>query len=206
MFLGSAGWRVNSENLKGKSGFGTMMTIYVSKSAEIVGDVAIGNGSSVWHGAILRGDLDRIEVGNHTNIQDNGVIHLDLGFPAILGDRVTVGHVAILHGCRVGSDCIIGMGSVISNDSVIGDWSIVAPGAVVPESTKFAEGSVIAGVPAKAIRSVDERLRHRIQVSWQIYHELAKASLPARKELTGDKAKRVSLRVAEEIAKIVRER
>ena len=161
--------------MKGKAGFAASMTIYISKSAEVFGDVSIGNGSSIWHGAVLRGDLDKIEIGKHTNIQDNGVIHLDVGFPAVVGERVTVGHLAVIHGCTVGSDCVIGMGSVIGNDATIDDWSIVAPGAVVPESSRFPEGSVIAGVPAK-------------------------------KELSGDSSKRVRIRVADEIAKIIRDR
>ncbi len=182
------------------------MTIYVARTARIFGDVSIGDGSSIWHGAVLRADLDKMVVGKHSNIQDNAVLHLDSDFPVIVGDRVTVGHLAVVHGCRVGSDVVIGMGSAIGNDAVIRDWSIVAPGAVVPECAEFPEGSVIAGVPAKVVRHLDERLRHRIEVSWKIYHELAKRSLPAKKRLSGDKRKRFSIRVADEIASAIRKR
>ncbi len=182
------------------------MTIYVARSAKVIGDVRIGNASSVWHGAVLRGDLDKISIGKNTNIQDNVVVHLDLGFPAMVGDRVTVGHVAIVHGCTVGDDCVIGMGSAVGNDAVIEDWSIVAPGSIVTERSKFPPGSVIAGVPAKVIREVDERLRHRITVSWQIYSELAKKSLPAMKDMIADKSKRTKVAVSSEIADIIRGR
>jgi len=164
----------------------------------------VGTGSSIWYGAVLRADLDRIRVGKCSNIQDNVVVHLNTGFPAILGDRVTVGHLAVVHGCTVGSDCIIGMGSVIGNGAVIGDWSIVAPGAVVPEGSGYPEQSVVAGVPAKATRTVDERLKHRIDVSWRIYFKLAKKSLSVRKELKGDRRRRLSIPVAREIARILR--
>ena len=185
---------------------GVSMTIYVARSAKLIGDVSIGDASSVWHGAVLRADLDKISIGKNTNIQDNAVVHLDLEFPAVVGDRVTVGHVAIIHGCTVGDDCVIGMGSAIGNDAIIGDWSIVAPGSVVTESSKFPPGSVIAGVPAKVIRRVDERLRHRITVSWQIYSELARKSLPARKDIHGDKKRRVKVPVSSEIAGVIRGR
>ncbi len=179
------------------------MSIYVSKTAQIIGDVAVKDGSSIWHGTVLRADLDRISIGKYTNIQDNIVIHLDAEYPAIVGDRVTAGHIAIIHGCTIGNDCVIGMGSVIGNGAVIRDQSIVAPGAVVPENAKFPEKSVIAGVPAKAVRRVDKRLRHRIEVSWKIYHELAKRTLPAKPLLTGDRNKRVNIPVAKEIAGIL---
>jgi len=182
------------------------MTIYVSPTARIIGDVAIGDGSSIWHGAVLRADLDKIVIGKKTNIQDNAVLHLDVDYPTIFGDRVTAGHHAIIHGCKVGNDCIIGMGSVLANGVEIGAWSIVAPGAIVPENATFGAGNVIAGVPARALREVDDRLRHRIEVSWKIYYELAKKTLPSRKTLTGDKTKRVSIEVANEISRILRKK
>jgi carbonic anhydrase/acetyltransferase-like protein (isoleucine patch superfamily) len=192
--------------LKSRPAFCDSMTIYLADTARIIGDVRIGGGSSVWHGAVLRADLDKIEIGGYTNIQDNVVIHLDLDFPAIVGDRVTVGHLATVHGCTVGSDCVVGMGASIGNDAVIGDWSIVAPGAVVTESSKFPKESVIAGVPAKVVRQVDGRLRDRIEVSWKIYHELAKSSLTAGRDMVGDESKRIKVDVAGEIARIIRHR
>jgi carbonic anhydrase/acetyltransferase-like protein (isoleucine patch superfamily) len=194
------------QRLKSEAAFCDAMTIYLAESAKIIGDVRIGGGSSVWHGAVLRGDLDKIAIGGYTNIQDNAVIHLDLDFPAIVGDRVTVGHLAIVHGCSVGSDCVIGMGAAIGNDAVIGDWSVVAPGAVVTESSKFPKESVIVGIPAKVVRQVDGRLRDRIEVSWKIYHELAKSSLTAKKDMAGDESKRIKVEVAGEIASIIRNR
>ena len=194
------------QRLKSESGFIGAMTIYLAESAKIIGDVSIRGGSSIWHGAVLRADLDRIAIGSYTNIQDNAVIHLDLDFSAIIGDRVTVGHLAIVHGCSIGSDCVIGMGAAIGNDAVIGDWSIVAPGAVVTESSKFPKNSVIAGVPAKTVRQVDGRLKDRIEASWKIYHELAKKSLNAAHDMAGDESKRIKVDVAGEIASIIRKR
>ncbi len=189
--------------MKSKQAFRIPMSIYVSKTAQIIGDVAIEDGSSIWHGAILRADLDRISIGKYTNIQDNMVIHLDTEYPAIIGDRVTAGHIAIIHGCTIGDDCVIGMGSVIGNGAVIRNQSIVAPGAVVPENAKFPEKSVIAGVPAKIAKRVDDRLRHRIEVSWKIYYELAKRTLPAKPLLEGNKGKRINIPIAREIAEIL---
>jgi carbonic anhydrase/acetyltransferase-like protein (isoleucine patch superfamily) len=194
------------QRLKSGAPFCRMMTIYVAESAKIIGDVRIGGGSSIWHGAVLRADLDKIAIGGYANIQDNAVIHLDLDFPTIVGDRVTVGHLATVHGCTIGCDCIIGMGAAIGNDAVVGDWSIVAPGAVVTEASKFPKESVIAGVPAKVVRQVDGRLRERIEVSWKIYHELAKKSLTARRDMAGDGSKRIKVDMAGEIASIVRNR
>jgi len=194
------------QRLKPDSAFCDAMTIYLAESAKIIGDVCIGGGSSVWHGAVVRADLDKIVVGGYTNIQDNAVIHLDLDFPAIIGDRVTIGHLAIVHGCTIGNDCMIGMGAAIGNDAVIGDWSIVAPGAVVTESSRFPKESVIAGIPAKVVRQVDGRLRDRIEASWKIYHELAKKSLTAKQDLPGDESKRIRVDVAGEIASIIRNR
>jgi len=178
--------------------------IYLAPSAVIVGDVTIKDGASVWHGAVLRGDFDSIVVGRHSNIQDNAVVHVDRGMPAIIGARVTVGHAAAVHGCTIGDDCLIGMNATVNSGAVIRNGSLVASGAVVRESAEFPSGSVIAGVPAKAIRSVDETLRRRIDLSWPIYRELAKASLPSRSPVHGDPSKQVVLQLSEEVTKLIR--
>ena len=179
--------------------------IYVAPSAVLVGDVTIDEGASVWHGAVLRGDFDSIVVGRDSNVQDNGVVHVDRGMPAVIDRRVTVGHAAVVHGCSIGDDCLVGMNSTINSGALIGSGSVVASGAVVRENAEFPAGTLIAGVPAKTIRTVDETLRRRIDLSWPIYRDLAEASLPARNVIKGDRSKQVSLKRSEEFTRLVRE-
>ena len=179
--------------------------IYVAPSAVLVGDVTIDEGASVWHGAVLRGDFDSIVVGRDSNVQDIVVVHVDRGMPAVIGRRVTVGHAAVVHGCSIGDDCLVGMNSTINSGALIGSGSVVASGAVVRENAEFPAGTLIAGVPAKTIRTVDETLRRRIDLSWPIYRDLAEASLPARNVIKGDRSKQVSLKRSEEFTRLVRE-
>jgi carbonic anhydrase/acetyltransferase-like protein (isoleucine patch superfamily) len=167
--------------------------IYVAKTAVIAGEVAIGRGSSVWHGTVLRGDLERIVVGEDTNLQDGVLVHVDAGVPAMIGDRVTVGHGAIVHACTIESDCIVGMGSIVGSRARVGSGSILGAGAVVPEDTVIADGSIAMGVPAKVVGPAADFHRLRIEGSWRTYAELAKKSLPARREMKGDPAKRIVL-------------
>jgi carbonic anhydrase/acetyltransferase-like protein (isoleucine patch superfamily) len=134
-----------------------------------MGDVTLGARASVWYGAVLRGDMDRIEVGEATNLQDGTIVHVDEGRPAVIGARVGVGHRVILHGCTVEDECLIGMGSVVLNGVVIGAGSVVAAGAVVLEGMVVPPGSLVMGVPARVARPVDEALRARIQGTWQHY-------------------------------------
>ncbi|HEY4705326.1 MAG TPA: gamma carbonic anhydrase family protein [Thermoplasmata archaeon] len=172
--------------------------IYVARTAVIVGDVAVGGGSSVWHGAVLRGDMDGIRVGESTNLQDRVVVHVDLGSPAIIGNRVTVGHGAIVHGCEIGDDCILGMGSIVASRAKVGPESIVAPGAVVPEGKEIPRDSVVMGVPARVARRTEDFHRLRIEASWRVYAELARKSLPARRVMKGNPARRVTIEGADE--------
>ncbi|MCI4371221.1 MAG: gamma carbonic anhydrase family protein [Thermoplasmata archaeon] len=178
--------------------------IFVAPTAVLVGDVAIEDGTSIWHGAVLRGDLDAIVVGRDSNIQDNAVVHVDRGMPAMIGARVTVGHAAVVHGCTVGDDCLVGMNATINSGAIIGDGSLVASGAVVLESAEFPGRSLVAGVPAKLIRSVDDVLLRRIELSSTIYGELAKASLPSRPPVHGDSAKRVTPDLSKEFTRLIR--
>ena len=138
-----------------------------------MGDVTLGAQASVWYGCVLRGDMDRIVVGERSNLQDGTIVHVDAGRPALIGARVGVGHRAVIHGCTVGDDCLIGMGSVLLNGVVIGAGSVVAAGAVVPEGLVVPEGSLVMGVPARVRRPVDDTLRARIQGTWQHYVEEA---------------------------------
>ncbi len=134
-----------------------------------MGDVTLGPGASVWYGTVLRGDMDRIEVGENTNLQDGTIVHVDAGLPALIGARVGVGHRAILHGCTVEDECLIGMGSVLLNGVVVGTGSVVAAGAVLREGMVVPPGSVVMGVPGRVVRPVDETLRARITETWQHY-------------------------------------
>lgn len=135
----------------------------------MLGDVTLGPRSSVWYGAVLRGDMAAIVVGEDTNLQDGTIVHVDLGKPARIGARVGVGHRAILHACTVADDCLIGMGAILLNDVHIGTGSVVAAGAVVPEGTRVPPGSLVVGVPARVTRPVDAELRARIRQTWEHY-------------------------------------
>ena len=138
-------------------------TAWVAESAAVIGRVSLAEGASVWYGAVLRGDNDHITVGARSNVQDGSVLHTDMGFPLTLGEDVTVGHQAMLHGCTVGEGSLIGIQAVVLNGARIGRNSLVGAGAVVTEGKEFPDGSLILGAPAKAVRSVTpeqvERLR-----------------------------------------------
>src|SRR3989442_1353296 len=128
--------------------------IYVAPSAVLVGDVTVEEGASIWHGAVLRGDFDSIVVGRDSNVQDNVVVHVDRGLPAVIGRRVTVGHAAVIHGCSIGDDCLVGMNSTINRGAGIGSGSVVASGAGGREDADFPAGGGIAGVPPQTLPSV----------------------------------------------------
>ena len=144
-------------------------TAFIAPGAIVLGDVTLGPRSSVWYQAVLRGDMAPIVIGEATNIQDGSVVHVDEGKPATIGARVGVGHRAILHGCTVEDECLIGMGSVLLNGVVIGMGCVVAAGAVLPEGMVVPPGSLVMGVPARVARSVDDGLRARIRGTWQHY-------------------------------------
>ena len=135
----------------------------------MLGDVTLSAHASVWYGAVLRGDMAAIVVGERTNVQDGTIVHVDEGLPALIGARVGVGHRAILHGCTIEDDCLIGMGSVLLNGVHIGTGSVVAAGAVVPEGARVPPGSLVVGVPARVTRPVDDVLRERIRDTWEHY-------------------------------------
>jgi len=130
---------------------------FVAPNATVIGDVVIEDGASIWFGAVLRGDIDKIRIGKNSSIQDNTVIHVTGGkYPTIVGENVIVGHGCILHGCTVEDGALIGMGAVVMDDVKIGKNSIVAAGAVVVPHTEIPPFSVVAGIPAKVIRKVKE--------------------------------------------------
>ncbi|MFZ1288379.1 MAG: gamma carbonic anhydrase family protein [Candidatus Phosphoribacter sp.] len=121
---------------------------WVAPTATLIGDVIVESGASIWYGAVLRADRERIRIGARSNIQDNAVVHADPGKPADVGQRVTVGHGAIVHGCSVGDDSLVGMGATVLNDARIGSGSLVAAGSVVREGQVVPPHSLVAGVPA----------------------------------------------------------
>ncbi len=133
--------------------------VYVATSGIVLGDVKLGDHSSVWYNAVLRGDINRIVVGHHTNIQDNAVLHLADDFPCVLGNYVTVGHSAIVHACKVGDEVLIGMGAVILDGAVIGAQSLIGAKALVTQGTKIPPGSLVLGAPAKVIRKLTSKER-----------------------------------------------
>lgn len=124
--------------------------------SHIIGNVTIGQNSSIWYNAILRGDIEPIIVGNFSNIQDNCVVHSSRNYPVELGDYVSVGHAAVLHGCKIGDNVLVGMNATILNGAEIGENSIIGAGAVVTEGKKFPPGSLIIGLPAKTVRSLSK--------------------------------------------------
>ncbi|MCL5006043.1 MAG: gamma carbonic anhydrase family protein [Acidobacteria bacterium] len=129
---------------------------FVAENADVIGDVEVGDESSVWFQTVLRADVSPIRVGTQSNIQDGSILHGTAGLPTILGNWVTVGHRVILHACRIEDHCLIGMGAIILNRVHVGEGSIVAAGALVPERTVIPPGSLYAGVPARLQRKLIE--------------------------------------------------
>jgi carbonic anhydrase/acetyltransferase-like protein (isoleucine patch superfamily) len=136
---------------------------FVAPGATLVGDVTVEAGASIWFAAVLRGDGAAIRIGRDTNVQDGAVLHSDPDFPVRVGAHVSIGHRAVVHGCTVEDDCLIGMGAIVLNGAVVGRGSLVAAGAVVLEGTAVPPDSLVAGVPAKVKRPVTDAERERIR-------------------------------------------
>jgi gamma-carbonic anhydrase len=133
--------------------------VYIAKSAAVLGDVRIGDYSSVWYNATVRGDINYIEIGQHTNIQDNAVLHLADEFPCIVGDYVTVGHSAVVHACTIGNEVLIGMGAIVLDGAVVGEQCLIGAKALVTQGTKIPAGSMVLGAPAKVVRELTAKER-----------------------------------------------
>jgi carbonic anhydrase/acetyltransferase-like protein (isoleucine patch superfamily) len=146
---------------------------WVAPGAVLAGAVTVGAGSSVWYTAVLRADLDTVTLGARTNIQDGAVLHADPGFPLRLGDGVSVGHRAVLHGCTVEDDVLVGMGAVVLNGASVGAGSLIAAGAVVLEGTQIPPGSLVAGVPAKVRRELRPDEADGLRLNAAVYCDLA---------------------------------
>jgi len=149
--------------------------VYIAPTAIIIGDVELRDGTSVWYGAVLRGDEAPIRVGKNTNIQDNCTVHTDLDKPVVIGDNVTIGHNAIVHGCTVDSLCLIGIGAVVLNDARIKTGTIVAAGSVVRERQTVGPNQLVAGSPAVVKRELSPDIREMLQEPVRSYQRLNQA-------------------------------
>lgn len=147
---------------------------FAAPTSVVLGDVVMAPGSSVWYQAVLRGDGGPIVLGADSNIQDNSTVHVDPGFPVTIGERVSVGHNAVLHGCTVEDDVLIGMGATVLNGARIGTGSLVAAQALVPQGMQVPPGSLVAGVPAKVKRSLTDEELEGIKLNAAVYVDLAK--------------------------------
>ena len=153
---------------------------WVAPSAFVIGKVTLGEGVGIWFGVVIRGDQERITVGRDTNIQEVSVLHTDTGFPTTIGEGCTVGHRAIVHGCTVGDNVLVGMGAIILNEAKIGNDCLIAAGALVPEGREIPPGSLVVGVPGKVVRplNAEEIARNRASAAhyvanWKRYAALA---------------------------------
>ncbi|MEM3526503.1 MAG: gamma carbonic anhydrase family protein [Candidatus Jordarchaeaceae archaeon] len=149
-------------------------SVFIAEGARIYGDVEIGEGSSVWFNAVIRGDEGKVTIGKNTNIQDNAVVHSDMGVATEIGDNVTIGHGAIVRGCKIGNNVMIGMNATIMTNSEIGEYSIVGANSFVPYNKKFPPRSRILGLPATLVREVNEEDLETIRKGTQVYEELKK--------------------------------
>jgi len=151
---------------------------WIAETATLIGRVRLKAQASIWFGSVLRGDNEWIELGERSQIQDNATLHTDPGFPMVIGANCVIGHNVILHGCTIGDDSLIGMGAIMMNGVKIGKNSLVGAGSVVPEGKTFPDNSLIVGAPARAIRTVDQRVIDMIRAGADIYvrrwHDYAK--------------------------------
>lgn len=149
---------------------------WVVASAVIVGDVALGADASVWFHAVVRGDVERIRLGARTNVQDNATVHVTGGrWPTLVGDDVTIGHAAVVHGCTIGNRCLIGIGAIVLDGAEIGDDCLVGAGALVTPGTKVPSGSLVLGAPARRVRELDAEERDHLVRSAANYVAHARA-------------------------------
>lgn len=140
-------------------------TNWIAPDAVLIGNLKIGRNVGIWYGSVLRGDNELIEIGDNTNVQEQCIFHTDVGFPMSIGHGCTIGHRAMLHGCVIGENTLIGMGAIILNGARIGANSIVGAGALVTEGKEFPDGSLIVGAPARVVRKLDEQSAERMRLS-----------------------------------------
>lgn len=147
---------------------------FVAETAVVIGDATIGEGSSIWYGAVLRGDIENIKIGKFTNIQDNATVHTETDIPTTLGDYTVVGHNAIIHGCTIGNNCLVGMGAIVLNNVIIGDNTIIGAGSVVTEGKIIPPNSLVLGIPGKVVRKITENEIKAIRDNAIRYYKLSK--------------------------------
>jgi carbonic anhydrase/acetyltransferase-like protein (isoleucine patch superfamily) len=147
---------------------------FIAPSADVIGRVELGAGVTVWFGAVLRGDTNRITIADGSNVQDNAVVHVDHDAPATIGTEVTIGHSAVVHGCTVGDRSLIGIGATILSHAVVGRYCIVGAGALITERKEFPDRSLIVGVPAKRVRAVTDEEAAMLEESARHYMELGR--------------------------------
>ncbi|MGR9074402.1 MAG: gamma carbonic anhydrase family protein [Gammaproteobacteria bacterium] len=159
-------------------------SVYIDESATVIGNVTLGDHVSVWPGAVIRGDVHRIEVGAGTNVQDGSVLHVSHdgeyspgGFPLAIGKGVTIGHRAVVHGCTVGDHCLIGIGAIVMDGAVLGDYVMLGAGALVPPGRKLEGGFLYVGAPAKPVRPLTDKDREFLDYSYRHYIKLKDAYL-----------------------------
>ena len=147
---------------------------YVCDSAQVIGHVVLGPNSSVWFGAVMRGDNEGLTLGAGANVQDQAVVHSDVGYPVHIGANVTIGHSAIVHGCKIGDGSLIGMGAIIQNGAVIGKGCLIGAGALVTEQKVIPDGSLVVGTPGRVVRQLDDQVIAGLLQSAQIYQNNAR--------------------------------
>ena len=148
---------------------------WVAESAAVIGDVALGENASIWYGAVVRGDTEKIRIGRNSNIQDNSVVHVDSsGYSTLVGNGVTVGHRVVLHGCTIGDGALIGIGAVVLNGAEVGEGALIAAGSLVTPGTKIPAGVLALGSPCKVKRPLTDEEKEHLRVSAQSYVKLAR--------------------------------
>lgn len=163
-------------------------TAWIAPTAVLIGRVIVQADASVWFGVVVRGDNEPITIGTGSNVQENAVLHTDMGYPLTIGTGCTVGHKAMLHGCTIGDNCLIGMGATILNGARIGDNCLIGAGALITEGKEIPAGSLVVGAPGKVVRMLDEEAIKGLQSSAQGYVRNARrfaaglAALPAREQ------------------------
>lgn len=153
---------------------------FIAPGAQVVGDVTVGSNSGIWYNAVIRGDSREIKIGNRTNVQDMAVLHVDKDYELTVGDNVTIGHSAVVHGCSVGNNVLIGMGAIVMNGARIGNDCIIGAGALITENTVIPDGMMAFGSPAKVIRALSDNEKIGILENADIYvHHAMEAKMTA---------------------------
>lgn len=151
--------------------------VFIAPTATVLGEVLLGENVSVWFGAVIRADTDRITIGRGSNIQDNCVLHVDPNVPITIGEEVIVGHGAIIHGATIGNNTLVGMRATILNNAKVGNWCIVGAHALVTEGMVIPDYSIVMGAPAKVVKTLTEEQKHKVKRNAEVYVELARKYL-----------------------------